>query len=164
MKMKRLDLETLSDRTGVKVGRLRRCLDRSLVAERTWLLQADDERQLGGIDELTGTFLLCAVLLQDAGYSERKIPSLLRTITLVMKPGRNPLNLPVAADIVSGATSVVVQIADGDHIRWKVDGRDTTWVRIRAGKREPMPGYTPTIITAIDMSGIHDQVVHPQAV
>lgn len=159
MKLKRLELELLSERIGIELLRLQYCVNESLVPERAWMLQADDESQLDGIDELTGTFLVSASLLLDAGYTERRIHSLLKTICLVMKPGRNPLRLPVAADIVGGATSVVVQISDGDHIRWKVDCRDTGWIRIYSGKRYPVPHHEPLIVTAIDLSSIHNQVL-----
>ncbi len=158
MKMKRLDLEALSELTDIELERLQYCVAEGLVPQRDWLLQADDERQLDGIDELTGTFLVCAIRLLDAGYAEQSVPSLLRTICLVIKPGRNPLRLPIAADVVS-ASRIVVQIADGGHVRWKVDGRDTGWIRIHAGKRRLVPDHAPRIVTAIDMSAIHDQVV-----
>ena len=159
MKMKRLNLETLAERTGIELERLQQCVEAGIVPERTWLLQADDERQLDGIDELTGTFLASAVLLLEAGYDERRISSLLRVICLVMKPGRNPLRLPVAADIVGGASNVVVQVADGDHVRWKVDDRDTGWVRIRTGERQAVLDYVPRIVLGIDLRAIHDRVL-----
>ncbi|MDA0589242.1 MAG: hypothetical protein O3C17_14645 [Planctomycetota bacterium] len=159
MKMQRLDLETLSERTNIECAHLQSILDDGLVPERTWLLQADDENQLSGIDELNSTFLVCANLLLDAGYTESRIPEILRTICLVMKPGRNPLRLPVASDIVAGANRVVVQIAEGEHVCWKVDGRDTGWIRVRAGRRQSIADFSPRVVTAIDMTSIHDQVL-----
>ena len=66
----------------------------------------DDEFIHDGIDELTGSFLVCAALLLDADFVGRRISSLLRTICLVMKPGRNPLRLPQtdACETCGGST------------------------------------------------------------
>ncbi len=158
-KLQRLDLATLSERTGIEHDRLRRFHELGLVPERTWLLQADDERLLDGIDELTGTFLVCATLLHDAGFNESKIAAILRDVCRIMKQGRNPLRLPVAADIVGGAASAVVQISDGNHIRWKVDGQDSGWIQIGTSKAQMNPDHAPKIVTALDMSAIHEKVV-----
>jgi len=102
---------------------------------------------------------VCASLLLEAGFNKLKIPELLNTICLVMKPGRNPLHLTVASDIVAGASRVVVQIADGDHVRWKVDDRDTGWLCPRADRRQPVADFAPRVVTAIDMTAIHEQVL-----
>ena len=152
MMIEHFTLSELSARSRVELAQLERCLE--FVPERDWLVgdpTADDRSEIDGV---TAMFLLCAVRLLKVGCRQLTVRKLLKAINHPQKPGRNPLREPVMADAVLGNGDAIVQIADDQYIRWKIDGRDTGWIPLMRVRAEPVCEYVPRIIIAIDIASI----------
>jgi len=101
---------------------------------------------------------VAAHFLLDAGCAEAAIPNLLLLICHVQKLGRNPLKLPIAADVVTTNANAVVQIADASHVRWRIGSVNTPWTKVVGSRRRIEPDYAPRVVVAIDLGAMRDTV------
>jgi len=152
-----MDVKTLSERTGIAVRQIRYVLDHELVPERTWF---PDEHAVGRsrtFDDTTAVFVACAAFLLDAGYKRDAVRTLMSSIGKVRASGRNPLNLPVIANVVTGDGAAKVQFADGTYVRW-IQGRSAgDWIH-PGPPAEAVTDLTPRVIVELNVSEIRNLV------
>lgn len=152
-----MDIRTLSERTGIATRQIRYVLDHELVPERTWF---PDEHRVGRsrtFDETTAIFIACAAFLLDAGYKRDAVRNLMASVGVVRATGRNPLNLPVLANVLTGNGVARVQFGDGKYVRW-IQGR-TVGEWIQPGPPAEAIGDTaPYVIVELNVSEIRNLV------
>jgi len=153
--MEILNLNQLSQRTGVSEEKLRRAIDSGLTW-RSWFLTELADSQPDQIDTIAGVYAVLAALLSDIGSTPEGVRQQMKAITALRRRERNPLNLPLLADAITSNVSAVVQIGDGTHVKWRLHEKTVDWRRLPT--MEPTPDYQPLVVVAIDVARVRDMV------
>ena len=151
--MQLLNVNTLSQRTGIAATKLIYCIENGMT-ERDWLLPEHDTQML---DIIAAVHVVCGALLIDSGCSPLAAKLLMKAIAGFQRQRRNPLNLPPIAEAINGTDAAVVQVADGTHVRWRIGIRDSGWFRFTP-KKESEPDHVPTLVIAMDVARIRDMI------
>jgi hypothetical protein len=152
-----MNIRILSQKTDIAIRQLRYVLDHELVPERTWFVDEHTVGRARNFDDITAIFIACAAYLLDAGYKREAVRSLIGAIGKIMPTGRNPLHLPVIANVVSGQGTAKVQFADGRYVRWIIGRSTGDW--IDPGPRaKSKPDLTPRVIVELNVGEIRDQI------
>jgi len=132
-------------------------LDHNLVPERTWFLDEHAVGRARTFDEITAVFIATAAFLLDAGYKRDSVRGLLASISRINPKGRNPLNVPVIADVITGKGPARVQFGDGRFVRWMARRSSDEWVD-PAHPTKPVSDIRPKVIIELDLGEIRDTV------
>lgn len=155
--MEHMDLQQLSERTGISESKLRDCLECGLCF-RDWMVPEFEELYPSLIDAFTGIFATLAVRFGELGCNIDGVRWLMRGISAFIPRESNPLNLPHLGDALGGCQSAVVLIGDGTHVKWKLNHEDSGWHRfVPSVERDEFA--EPIIVVAVDVGRIRDQVL-----
>lgn len=154
--MEHLELKQLSERTGVSEAKLQFCIDNNL-AWRDWLMHEFFDLYPHLLDVTAGIYATLAARFTELGITIDGVRWLMKGITAFHPRKRNPLGLPILADVIAGTMPAFVQIGDGEFVKWKLNHRDDGWYRFhptveRAELAEPL------VVVAIDVAKIRDSV------
>ncbi len=86
MKPDQFDLSRLSAQTGIKLRKLRYCIDHELAPEKTWFTLDDEVGRPRTFNLGTGVFLTCAVHLLEAGCKRETVKRILNFAARIPKP------------------------------------------------------------------------------
>lgn len=152
-----MDIRTLSQRTGIGTRQLRYVLDHELVPERTWFLDEHAVGRARTFDEITAVLIASAAFLLEAGYKRDSVRVFLESISRIKPKGRNPLNVPVIADVITGKSAARVQFGDGQYVRWITSRADGKWVDPTAPTRA-ISDLQPKVVIELNLGEIRDVV------
>lgn len=152
-----MDIRTLSQRTGIGTRQLRYVLDHNLYPERTWFLDEHSVGRARTFDEITAVFIASAAFLLEAGYKRDSVRTFLESISKIKPKGRNPLNVPLIANVVTGNGAARVQFGDGQFVRW-ISSRSTgEWIDPGAPTKA-VSDIKPKVIIELNLGEIRDMV------
>lgn len=154
--MERIDLQELSRRTGVSEAKLQFCLDNDLTW-RDWLMPEFADYYPNLVDMTTGIYATLAARLSEIGCTIDGIKWLMKGITTVLPQRRNPLNLPILADVITGSMPAFVQVGDGRLVKWMINHRSEGWFKFHPTV-ERDDNADPEVVVAINVAQIRDAV------
>lgn len=150
------DLNSLSQRTGISASKLQFCID-NVVTDRDWMISEAPVNRQGPLDFIAAVHVTCSALLIDGGCSPMAVHTFMRAIAFQQRPRRNPLNLPLISDAITGTERAIVHIADGTHVRWLIGIQDSRWHRFTPNKRSE-PDHEPTVVVALNIGRVRDLI------
>jgi hypothetical protein len=159
MKPVQYDLSLLSELTGIKLRKLRYCIDHELAPEKNWFLLDDEVGRPRTFGFVTAVFLVCAVHLLEAGCKRETVKSILNFAARISKPraGRHPIKTIVEAVIADGLAGRF-HVGDSAYARWEFGADDTGWLPMNR-KGGPIAGLEPKVVISLDFGAIRDQVL-----
>lgn len=154
--MERIDLQELSRRTGVSEVKLQFCIDNDLTW-RDWLMPEFADYFPNLVDLTTGIYATLAARLSETGFRVDGLQWLMKGITAVLPQRRNPLNLPILADVICGTMPAYVQIGDGRQVKWMINHRSEGWFKFHPSVERDEDAEL-LVVVAIDVAKIRDSV------
>ena len=155
--MENMDLNRLSQRTGITVRKLRYVLDHDLLPFRSWDINEESVGKARTFDDKTGVLIACAAFLLEAGYKRGAVKNLLNTMEKIKPTIRNPLNASILEIAVSGTGKASLQLGDGQYVRWQLGQSQSAWFEPSSPAKES-PEYLPYIIVELNMDQIRDKI------
>lgn len=152
------ELSTISQRSGVELRKLRYCVDHELVPERTWFLAEHEAGRPRRFDSIAAVYLVCAARLLESGVRRDAVKSLMQQVGRLMKPGRNPLNLPLIAEAFFSQAEALIEYADGSHYRCRVGKTDSGWLSFD-GRLRPAPDFLPVAVISLNVSLVRKRLL-----
>ena len=154
------ELSTISQRSGVELRKLRYCVDHELVPERTWFLAEHEAGRPRRFDSITAVYLVCAARLLESGVRRDAIKSLMQHVGRFMKPGRNPLHLPLIAEaFASRQVDALIEFAEGSHYRCRVGKTDSGWLCVDGKLRPAAPDFSPVAVISLNVSLVRKRLI-----
>ncbi|MBN8625968.1 MAG: hypothetical protein J0M17_10800 [Planctomycetes bacterium] len=95
--------------------------------------------------------------LIEIGCTLEGVKNLMKGVTAFHRRERNALNLPLLAEAITGNLPAIVQIADGTHVKFRLNERTISWHRF-VPSMAPDEQYEPLIVVAIDVAKVRDIV------
>ena len=155
--MEHLNLQQLSERTGISEAKLQDCMNMGLTFH-DWMVPEFDELYPSLIDAFTGIFATLAVRFAEIGCDVNGVRWLMRGINAFIPREHNSLNLPHLGDAIGGNQSAVVLIGDGTHVKWKLNHEDSGWHRF-VPSVERDESAQPVVVVAVDVGRVRDKVL-----
>jgi len=154
-----VDLQILSQRTGIPVRRLRYCLDHDLVPGLNIEISANEVGRPRRFHEDVGFGIACAATLVEAGFGRNTVREFLKgllNIHLESPSGRGELALVA---VLKKRVDARVEFGDGVNVRLICPelGQDGPW-RCPGNPAPLDPSYCPTTYIGLDLGRIRDTV------
>jgi len=161
----RVDLQTLSQRTGIPIRRLRYCLDHNLVPGLRIEISANEAGRPRKFADDVGFGIACAATLIGAGYGRKTVAYFLKgLLETYLHYEEGDRELALAAVLRRDDCTARAELGDGVNVRVVFHvpgcdtGCDTGWVC--PGNPAPLvKSYHPTTYIGLDLSRIRDKVV-----
>ena len=154
-----MELRELSNRIGIPVRKLRYVLDHDLVPNRDWFVAEGEVGQPRRFDSITAFFIACAAFLLNAGHKRDAVREIMRSTAMIYPDGKNPLRLPLLANVIQGKSQAELLSGDGTHVRLRVGAKDSLWIACDDPKRR-IKDFRPKVTVGVDVGLIRDLVLN----
>jgi hypothetical protein len=151
-----VDLQILSQRTGIPVRRLRYCLDHNLVPGLDIEISANEAGRPRKFHEDVGFGIACAAVLVEAGFGRTTARNFLEGLLQIKLPGQGGLALVA---VLTSSVAARAELGDGVNVRLICPdlGHDGRWSC--PGNPAPLDSsYVPTTYIGLDLGRIRDVV------
>ena len=158
MSFRNVPLDLVARNTGWEYKELRHALQQGLVPACDRLPGPKWYLEPVVVDEITAMLLVVGLVLRLFGITDGSIRQMLSAMTMPRRWHQQPERALLLSSVLDHER-VVVQLADQAYLRFQIDRETTDWMCFRQGSLLSDQDVSPRAILAVDLGGIHQQLL-----